>query len=472
MFPPSARKQLNANLNARRPPAPPQENQLARFTPGVILLAGGIGLLVMAGCGDGPPSEPLTEKAAELPTLTAHVQTIDASPWPTTVRTQGNLVADEVVVVGARVAGRVAEVQADLGDFVSKGSPLVMLDQKEFRLAVSQAEAALLQARSSLGLALDDEMADLDPKSAPPVREQRAIWDEAQAKRARIGQLAEQDAVTEADVEQAVAAERVAEARYAAALNAVNEKIALVAVRAAELDLARQRLADTVVLAPFEGLVQQRYIAPGSFVQVGQDLISLVRTNPLRFRGSIPERYAQRLQTGQTVRLKIESVPGIHEVEVTRVSPSLNEQTRSLTFEALLDNSERQLRSGLFAEGELVLDAEAESLSVPISALTEFAGTEKVWKLVDGVSREQTVVTGKQIGNRVEIVEGLQPGDRILLEAERGMVARVEPIAVEEDLELDPRTIVARKTAAEPAEAGSNDVDAETSDELDVSGGP
>src|SRR5690606_18678058 len=154
----------------------------------------------------------------------------------------------------------------------------------------------------------------LDPLKSPPVREQKASWDEAKTKSQRIKQLYQQNAVTESDLETAIAAEEIAAARYSAALNAVNEKLALIHVRAAALELARQRLKDAVIRAPFDCLVQAKHVSPGNYVQVGQQLITVVRVNPLRFRGTIPERYAQQLRVGQKVTLVVDSTGNRREV--------------------------------------------------------------------------------------------------------------------------------------------------------------
>lgn len=346
------------------------------------------------------------------------------------------------MVVGAKVAGRVGHVLVDLGDLVHGTSPLVTLDREEFLLQVSQAEAQLLQARAAVGLKEGDPVSKLDPTNAPPVREQRATWDEAKTKSVRIRQLALQNAVTEVEVEQVIAAEKVAEARYSAALNSVNEKIALIGVRTVELAQAKQRLQDSEVQAPFEGLVQERHVAPGSYVQVGQALVSMVRTNPLRFQGTVPERFAQRLSLGQEVWLEVQTVPGLRKVKLSRLSPALDDASRSLLFEAVVDNSDGRLRAGLFASGQVLLDPQSTSLVVPEATVMEFAGTEKVWKVVDGKSVEQIVTTGERREGMVEVLNGLVQGDVVLADAAAGKLARVTPVfppvASAEDPALPP----------------------------------
>jgi RND family efflux transporter MFP subunit len=383
----------------------------------------------VGGCSDTPNSD--TPRAAPpLETIDAEVVTLGLSPWPSIVRSQGSLFADEQTVVGAKVAGRVREVHVDLGDFVQAGAPLVTLDQEEFELQVAQADAQLQQARSAVGLLEGDRVEDLDPENAAPVRQERALWDEANNALQRSKKLHDQQAIGDGELDQATAAERVAEARYASALNSVRENIALIGVRQAELSLARQRLQDATIKAPLDGYVQQRHVSPGTYVSVGQPIAVVVRTHPLRFRGNVPEKYAQAIAVGQEVRLKIESLAEPRRAEITRINPMLDQQSRSLAFEAEIDNSDQRLRTGLFAQAEIVVDPAAKSLVVPQTAIIEFAGAQKVWKVIDGVAAEHEVLTGQRRGEQREIIEGLSAGDIILTDAARGRIAKIRPTAV------------------------------------------
>jgi RND family efflux transporter MFP subunit len=239
--------------------------------------------------------------------------------------------------------------------------------------------------------------------------------------------LRARNAVTDEVFDATVAAEQVAEARYTSAYNGVLEKIAQIRVRSAELSLAKQRLVDAVILAPFEGFVHQRHVAKGSYVQIGDPIVTLVRTSTLRFQGTLPERHALRLAVGQEVRLSIESVPEPRIARITRLSPVIAEQSRSLMFEAAVDNADGSLQTGLFAEAEVIVDPQAQAIAIPPAAIVEFAGAEKVWKVVDGMAQEQIVETARRGDTLVEIVSGLAVGDVILHRAAEGKVARIEP---------------------------------------------
>lgn len=406
----------------------------------------------------GPPSKP------DLPTVEAEVMTIAPQLWPRTIRSQGSLIADEVAILGARVEGRVETVHVDLGDTVKTDQPLVSLRQAEFQYRVEQAEAALLQARSAVGLKPDDPVSKLNPENAPPVVEQRSVWNQAKTDVERAMRLRERNTITATELEQIQTTASVAEARYNAALNSVREKIAQIGVREAELSLAREALKDTVVLAPFDGRIQLKSISPGAYVRVGDPLITLVKTDFLRYRGTIPERYALDLSLGQEVQLQVESIPSPLTVKITRISPALDLSSRALTYEAEIDNRDGGLRTGLFAEARIVIDPAATAIVIPRSALIEFAGAEKVWKVVEGESQEQEVLTGERRPEGIEVLQGLERGDQILINAALGRPAKIKalPQASRVETELTPdQTRLASEERTSPQEAPAPAVESE-----------
>lgn len=425
------------------------------FHPVFRELASGVvatAIVLLAGCGSVEQAKAPAEKK-ELPTVEAEVMTIALQPWQQMIRSQGSLTADEVAMLGARVEGRVEEVHVDLGDSVTAGQPLVSLRKQEFQFRVEQAEAALLQVRSAVGLKADDPVSKLDPENAPPVVEQRLLWEQAKVDLARAQELIVRQAVSASEVLLAQTNQDVAEARYNSAINSVRDKIAQIGVREAELLLARDALLETVVLAPFDGRVQLKSISPGAFVRVGDPLVTLVKTDILRFRGVIPERFALQLELGQQVQLQVESIRSPIDVTVSRISPALDLSNRSLVYEAELDNSANALTSGLFAEGRIVIDEDATAIVIPESALIEFAGAEKVWKIVDDISQEQEVLTGERRTEGIEILQGLEVGDQILLNAALGRPARINAMSktetTETNLDSSPPAVIATRNAPE-----------------------
>lgn len=375
--------------------------------------------LMLIGCSESEAPKS-SAKSAELPVIEAETIVVSKMDWPRIVRSQGSLFPDEVATLGIKVEGRVVDVHVDLGDVVSAGEPLVTVYQDDFKLMVDQAEAQLRQARSAVGLKPDDPIEKLQPVNAPPVKEQRALWDEATANLRRADELLAQNAIVRAEYDQIASAERVAAARYDSSLNSVQEKIANISVQQAMYELAKEDLANTVLKSPFNAVVQRRIVAPGTYVKVGDPLVVLVRVDKLRYRGTVPERLSQMINIGQPVELEIESISDPQSTKVTRISPLLDQMSRALMFEAVVENPDRNLRAGLFAEASVIVDPNAQAVVIPIDAVIQFAGSEKVWKVVDGKVSEQIVLLGDRREGLVRILQGLQPGDVILGNAKGG----------------------------------------------------
>jgi membrane fusion protein (multidrug efflux system) len=188
----------------------------------------------------------------------------------------------------------------------------------------------------------------------------------------------------------------------------------LLAQRKAELDIVRQQIKDTTILAPFDGVVQERRTHRGEFLSEGSPVVALVRIDPLRLRFEVSERDALKVKENQKVRVRLEGDPKTHEATISRLSPALNSATRMLVGEADLPNA-GTLRPGAFARVEVVVETDSPGLAIPKSALITFAGLEKVYLLQDGKVTERSVTSGGNFQDRVEIVQGLKEGDRIVL---------------------------------------------------------
>ena len=388
-----------------------------RFSLASLVIGFPIGIFM--GCA---PEKQKTPETREEVIVQSPVFVVEPVRWPLLVRCQGALVADEFTTVSAKVAGRIRSVHFEIGDRVSKDSILVELDSEDYKLQADQADAQLTQARASVGLKPGDPVEKLNPDNAPPVREARAVLDEAINGLARIRTLVLRDAISDSDLETAESAEKVASAKYASAQNGVREKIALIGVQTALKNLAYQRLEETKVFAPMDSQVQSKLISVGTYVQPGQSLLSLLRVSKLRFRSSVPERYAHQIEVGQKVTMKFDLSGQTREAVVSRINAELDAMNRSLGFEVDVDNTDDSLKSGFFGEATIELDADAKSIAIPLASVQRFAGIDKVWKVVDGKVKEQVVLVGATRDSMVDIRSGVKEGDMLLKDATKGKV--------------------------------------------------
>jgi RND family efflux transporter MFP subunit len=371
-------------------------------------------LVLAAGCTGESRATASQDKAAPPPPREVRVLTVAEERVPRTVVSTGALVAEDQVIVGTKVPGRLAEIAVDMGTRVRRGQVVARLDAGDYRLRVEQAEAALQQARVRLGLSPAGQEETVEPEKTAIVRQARAVLDEARLTRDRSVKLLEQQLIARAQLDTAEANLQVAEGRYQDALEEVRNRQAVLAQRRSELQLARQQLIDTVVLAPVDGAVSQRQVSRGEFLAAGAPMATLVRTHPLRLRVAVPEREAMSVRTGQLVRLTIDGDPAVHTGRVVRLAPIVQELNRTLTVEAEVPNEGSVLRAGAFARAEIVTDAAQPIVTVPSSALVVFAGVEKVLVVRGGKTAEVRVQTGRRLGEEVEIVEGLKRGEAVV----------------------------------------------------------
>jgi len=396
-------------------------------TPAILLW---LAALVAAGtaCGRQEPGTGAAPRTEGPAPRSVRVVAAVEERLPRTAAVTGTLAADESVVVGFKVAGRLAELTVDLGSRVRQGQVFARLDSTDFRHRVEQAEAARRQARARLGLAPDGADDRVQPEETALVREARAVLEEARLNRDRSARLLEQELIARAQLDTAVAALLVAEGRYQAAVEEVRNRQALLEERRSDLALARQQLADTVLQAPIDGAVQERRASVGEYLAAGAPVASVVRVHPLRLRVAVPERELPGIRVGQPVRVRVEGDPAEHAGRVARLSPVIQEQSRTLMVEAEVANAEGRLRPGAFARAEIVVEAARPAVLVPASAIVTFAGIEKVIGVEGGRAVEKPVRTGRRVGDRVEIVEGLAAGAPVVVEP--GNLTGGQPVTV------------------------------------------
>lgn len=388
--------------------------------------------LSLASCQDTPSqAAPQGESKGGEPKAQARSVRLTPATEESTdqrVSATGTLAADEQVILGTKVAGRVAELPIDLGTPVKRGQVVAKLDPTDAQLRVDQSIAAIKQARARLGLSPDgtDDRVTIEQTSL--VKQARAVLDEAKLTRERMERLQQQGLVAQAQLDSAISALGVAEGRYEDSLEEVRNRQAILLQRRSELELARQQLVDTVVLSPIDGAVSERRTNIGEFLQAGAPVANIVKLHPLRLRLAVPEREAVGVREGQTVLVSVEGVQGEHRGRVARISPSISEANRTLLIEAEVPNERIALKPGAFAKADVVLSGGVRIVTVPASAIVTFAGVEKVLIVDKEKAVEKRVQTGRRIGDRVEVVSGIAAGTQVV--AQPGNLTGGQPVSV------------------------------------------
>jgi RND family efflux transporter MFP subunit len=394
--------------------------------------------LTCLACGGGSSAKGGGKEAAAEPPRKVKLAKSEAGRLPRVVPATGTLAADERSELAFKVAGRVAEIPADLGSRVGSGQTLARLAPEDFSLRVAQAQSTLVQARSRLGLPAEGPDVLVDPSTTSPVRQAKALLEQARVTRDRGRKLFEEQLIPRADLDRLEADYGVAEGAYQASIEEAQNRQGILSQRRAELELAKAQLADSVLRAPFTGAIEERRVAPGDYVSAGTVALVIVRTHPLRLRLSVPEREAEGLQVGLPVRLSVGEAPEnamgestespvnptgaapatapAIEGRIARLGPSITAASRTLEIEVEIPNFDGALRPGAFARAEIVVQAADPAVLVPASAVVSFAGVDKVISVAQGKAVEKRVRLGRKSGDRVEIVSGLSAGESVVIQ--------------------------------------------------------
>src|SRR6476659_7418582 len=296
----------------------------------VVSLAALLAFLLLTSCkSDYPASARQGPPGGSKSVRQVKTTQVIESPFGETVTANGTLAAFDQTTVSVKVPGRLKAIGVDLGTVVSQGQVIAQVEPEDYKLRVEQSEAALAQARARLGLAPDGND-DVDPEKTATVRQARAVLDEAKYSRDRAQKLVEQGIIAKAEFEAANATFKVAEGRYQDAYEEIRNRQGVLAQRRSELALARQQLKDTAVLAPLNGIVQEKRASTGEYLAAGAPVVNIVRMDPLRLRAEVPEREAQAIHMGQNVRVTVEGDANVYVGQIMRLSPVIAQQNRML----------------------------------------------------------------------------------------------------------------------------------------------
>jgi multidrug efflux pump subunit AcrA (membrane-fusion protein) len=328
-----------------------------------------------------------------------------------TLRVTGTMMADEKSAVVANVSGIVAEVRVDRGSVVRKGDLLVQLDPTDAKNKLAEGRALLEELKSRLGLGPEAMPQTFKAEEQPEVKLAGASLALAEANLKRADKLLSQRAMAAEAYEQTQTERELAVQRYDQAVRQMRQ--AFLACKTAQFRLAilEKAVADTAILAPFDGLVAEKLVSVGEQISSGMQatkVVTLVRIDPLRLSLTVPQNDVGHVRQGQKVRFQVDSFPDrTFEGTVRFISPVVTNDTRSLVVEAVVPNAEATLRPGLFATAQLVLAEQQAGIYVPAGAVQKMEEVARVFVVREGVAREQVVALGEQNPQKVEIKSGL-----------------------------------------------------------------
>ena len=314
--------------------------------------------LLLAACGG---SEEQVAGGGVMPPMAVQVHVLRAEPLDNSITTTGTLLPNEEVELVSELAGRVTLIGFQEGGNVSAGQVLVRINDDEL-------QAQLRKAEANLKLGQDDE--------------------------GRKKQL--------------LAVSGISQEQYDATQ-------AQLAALQADADNLRAQVAKSTIRAPFSGKVGLRSISEGGYVGSNTLIAKLQQTDPMKVEFAVPERYGRIMKPGAMIHFTMEGDTSTYTGEVYAVDPSVDATTRTVKVRAHSDNRAGHLLPGSFAKVDVRLERISDALVVPAEALVPDIQGQKVLVIKNGKATSQRVMTGIRTANSVQITNGAQPGDSVLV---------------------------------------------------------
>ena len=336
--------------------------------------------LFLGGCGSKESAS--IEKPSKAPAQISEerqVEVVEVVPRAIsyTLSAVGSLRTPEHVTISPKKAGIISKIFVKEGNRVKKGQVLVQLDDVDARLQVERAEARVQEAEVSL-------------------EANRIIL-------ARFQKLLESKVIPQQTHDEINLKVKLDEARLDLAR--------------AELNLVRQNLLDHQILSPVEGVINLKIASIGEHVNVApkDEILNIVQMDPLELEFYIPENWAGRIRLGSQIQFVVKAFPEEkYSASLQFVSPTADPATRNVKMKAMAPNPHYRLKPGFFAEVTLPAGGNPNGITIPESALFSQEGKIFAFVVKEGVSHRKEVEIGIRFDGKVEVVKGIQKGEKIV----------------------------------------------------------
>lgn len=338
-------------------------------------------LLTVVGCKKPEEATAEKPKSIALPPVKVELGGVTHEQMPRLLTLTGSVIADRQSEVAANVSGRVTATYVERGMPVKAGQVIAIVDARAagFQAAAATAQSQAAQTQVSLAKQECDRADTLFSQGAIPKSEYDRLKTQC------TSQLYNANAAQ------------------------------------ANADLAGKLAGDTVIRAPIDGIIGERYVNVGEYVQPPTRVASVFSVNPARITISVPEPAVGRVKEGQTLDLEVSSWPGRSFTATVRfVSPALRPQTRDLIIEATAKNDDGALKPGMFATIKLVI-GEEEQATVPVSAIKEDGTVRRLFVAKDSRAIEMVVKTGLVKEGRIAVYEALPVDTQVILKPPTGL---------------------------------------------------
>jgi len=361
-------------------------------------------LLVLAGCGSEPAPKAVTAHAT--PVRVEAVAVVETA-WPSTYEATGTVRARTTATISSKLMGYAREVRARVGDRVHQGQALVVLDARDLDSNVSRAEAGREELKSAI------------PEADSGIASARAQLELAQVTFNRMQDLLNKRSITNQEFDESSARLKAAQAGFDMARAKRSQLDAKMAQVEQEVRAAGIQRGYSDITAPFSGIIITKSIEPGMLAVPGAPLFTIEREGTYRLEASIEESRLSLARVGKTVSVTIDGLDRTFAARVAEVVPAVDSAARTGTVKIDLP-ALPELRSGLF--GRALFDTGArKALTIPAASVVERGQLQSVYVAENNIAHVRLVTVGTSVKNQVEVLSGLNLGDRVIAPVPMGL---------------------------------------------------
>ncbi len=363
-----------------------------------------VSLVLLTSCGNEPPRRTATSPSTPV---VVQVATVSTQEWPAVYEATGTVRARTAATISSQVMGYVQQVSVQVGDRVREGQILVTLDARELEEGVRGAEAGRAEVRSAI------------PEAENAVAAAKANLDLAQTTFKRIEDLAAKKSISNQEFDEASARLKAAQANYEMARSKRAQLDPRLARAEQEVRSANIMRDYARISTPFSGIVTAKSVEPGNLATPGAPLLTIEQEGVYRLEASVDESRLPSARAGATVEVALEGLERKLSARVSEVVPAVDAASRSSIVKIDLP-ALPQLRSGMFGRAFFPLGAR-RVVAVPTSAIVERGQLQSVFVAEEGTARTRLITTGQRAKDTVEVISGLNPGERIVTPIPAGL---------------------------------------------------
>ncbi|MCX7018483.1 MAG: efflux RND transporter periplasmic adaptor subunit [bacterium] len=344
------------------------------------------------------------------------------------VETVGSLVEENLYKIPAQVIGTAQNVAFAEGDIVTTGQELCRIDYERYRLLVDKARNTVHQQEAAVRTA-EAELVDTERKTSNAIEAAHIDLELAEAEYRRRASLTQGAVISEEDRKTYQQKYRRAELLHNDAVTAgktlvasaaamLNEKRAALDVDRIALSIAEDDLNRAIVRAPISGVIQERTVVNGQYLTLGYIVATMVNTNPLRLRFTVPESKSAILDKSMRVLFRVAAFPNrVFNARIYDIGAVADPASREIACWARADNPGYALRPGYFAKVKVLIESKKATVVVPLGCVQPTEAGLVCWILKDGKAEMRKVQTGVQVeGDAIEILSGVSTGEKIVTE--------------------------------------------------------